>query len=165
MMMMQIKHTEMLSCKFSCRYAIAKQNVIIPYFGRGRRKLEVTVPAKSAIVQSAIDVHCAKATVRFKATLLHLYHCIDKRSSVDWSPVYFQSFHYHCRIWDSHWHIVSGYIWKILSQRSGFEREPSGFEKDTVDWKINRLASMIADPLVFFSSANTPSKKNPAGWG
>ena len=37
--------------------------------------------------------------------------------------------------------------------------------KDTADWKINRLASMQTDPLGFFSSANTPRKKNPAGWG
>ena len=32
--------------------------------------------------------------------------------------------------------------------------------KDAADWKINWLASMLADPLGFFSSANTPSKKN-----
>ena len=31
--------------------------------------------------------------------------------------------------------------------------------KDTADWKINRLASMQADPLGFFSSANTPRNK------
>ena len=37
--------------------------------------------------------------------------------------------------------------------------------KDTADWKINQLASMQADSLGFFSSANTPKEKNPAGWG
>ena len=33
------------------------------------------------------------------------------------------------------------------------------FLKRTADWKINRLASMLPEPLVFFSAANTPSKK------
>ena len=36
--------------------------------------------------------------------------------------------------------------------------------KDTADWKINRLASMQADPLDFFLSANTKEKK-PGGLG
>ena len=36
---------------------------------------------------------------------------------------------------------------------------PKRIWKDTADWKINRLASMQADPLDFFSSANTPRKK------
>ena len=40
---------------------------------------------------------------------------------------------------------------------------PSGFEKGTAEWKINRIASMLSGSRFFFSSANTTIKSGGLG--